>query len=173
MKINYNFKNQILLFFVLIIVSCSKNDAKSTVDEGSTISITCKVNGNLWRSNNGSGAINDINGNSNAYMLVGGSKEGGDQSATQLNIKLKGVNVSNGKNTIIKGGFNGGEFIGLNYNDKDYVTNKGTTNTEIGAISIISVGANVTGAFNGVLYADNGEIITITEGTFSVPLTHF
>lgn len=173
LKINYNLKKRILLFLVLTVISCSKNDAKSSIDENSTFSIAYKVNGALWRSNNGNGAINDINGNSNAYMLLGGSMEDGDQSVTQLNIKLKGVNVSNGKNTIIKGGFNGGDFIGLNFNDKDYVTNKGTSNTELGVISIISVGVNVTGTFNGILYAENGEIITITEGTFSVPLTHF
>jgi len=159
------------LFFALI--GCSK-DSENTTDENSIYTISCKVNGTTWNSTNGSGAINDKNKPiADAFLLMGGSVVGGDQSETQFNVMLQGGNLVAGKTITIKGGFNGGEFIGLFYNNKDYVTNNGPANTNLGVITINSVGNKLTGTFNGTLYSETGETISVTEGTFNVPLTHF
>lgn len=162
-----------IILFVTVLIGCSK-DSEGESNETSNYSISCKVNGSTWNSSNGNASINDSNKPiEDAFLLLGGSVVGGDQTETQFNIMLQGPNVVAGKTTIIKGGINGGEFIGLNYNGKDYVTNNGPANTNLGEITFNTVGSKIAGTFSGTLYTTTGERITVTEGKFNVGIIHF
>ena len=160
----------LLLTVIFFSSSCRTNDDSA---DSSNYNITFKVNGVEWKSSNGTASINDANGNANAYLLLGGSEDGGNETAAQFFIMLQGANVANGKSTIIKGGFNGGEYISLKHDSKDYVTNNAAEGVQVGEVSIVTVGTILKGTFNGVLHTETGATITITEGQFSVPLNHF
>lgn len=165
--------NLMIAGVLFLTICCSKDSTTAPIEPALTYSISCKVDNAIWQSDNGNGAINDRNGNPNAYLLVGGSKLGGDQSTTQFNFNLKGSNLVVGKSTNVKGGLSDGEYISLRQNDVTYVTNKGADGTNFGVITINTVGANVSGTFNGTLYSDIGTSIIVTEGQFNVPAIRF
>ena len=168
-----NLKQLFILLISLVLINCNREKDDEQDDNSGNYHVVMKVNGETWKGN-GQAAINDKNGNTqNKFMLLGASTDDNQSGVIEFNSMLSGANLSVGKTIIMKGGFNNGEYLGLNYKGKDYVTNKAPDNLEVGLIIIKSYNDHITGQFSGTLYAETGEKIVITEGYFNLPVHHF
>lgn len=155
-------------------MSCSENDSSAVADDLENYIIVLNVNGQVWKGTNGQATINDASGNSpNAFMLLGASKEGNTSGVPDFVSMLSGTSLMDGNTILMKGGFNNGEYFSLRHNGKDYATNKAPDEQEVGMIKILNYGTVITGELSGVLYAENGDTIVVSEGVLSFEVRHF
>lgn len=158
----------------LLFINCSKDDSTPKGNDLGNYNIILKVNGEVWKGNNGQAAINDASGTTqNAYILLVASIEDSTSGDPDFTSMLSGASLNEGNTIIMKGGFNNGEYFGIRYNGVDYVTNKAPEGQQVGLLKILSYGTKITGELSGVLYSENGDTIEVSEGAFSFDVMHF
>jgi hypothetical protein len=155
----------ILLLLTTLFISCSKPGATTDTDTNFSMSIndtSWKVIGGVTWDVNSGGINNSI------FLLTAG-----DETEPEFGFTVNGASVK--VNTPIK--ITDGQFVPHivhTYNGIDYDTQFGTSGAEVGTITFTSISDNsIAGTFQAKLTNNASAIITLTNGTFNVPLKRF
>lgn len=180
--------NKLFIFFLLssfcLLSSCGKDDNLPAPEEQTPGGeITAKVDGQNFKSNTASGVIISVFG-IESFVIVG--VEGTNTSITELLTISFGVPAGIGlaektyqfsdrdcDGTLeICGGvvFNSGNLIDENY-EHSYSSTEENASVAITFTSVdYRSGGNVKGTFSGLIANEEGEMITVTNGKFDVPI---
>lgn len=159
----------VIVIASLILYSCKKKDETKSSDTNNLYNFSMKIDGTDWKTTGAaSWDINSSPVDSGFFLLTAG-----DDTEPEFGLSVLGTSMKlNTPINCIVGNFV--PKIAFTHNNIDYDTENCTNNTNVGEIIFTSINAgSVVGTFRGKLCSSTGDSITLSQGSFNVPLHRF